>query len=239
MAPALQTVAPHGWVAGLVGGLAGALGLGWLIWLRSRGPRELAGPERAEGGRTPWGEHATLSESDAGMRRAEWEVARAAEYGREVTLALIGMDAPARGGGAVAQRALMRRLDELVLASVTRFDAVCRYGSRERLVVLPEERAVGIGEGAEQLCAVAAARLGRHVRVALASYPAHGSSLHELLTQLEVGLATCRLRDVTVQVCASAVGFALDVMGPPRPEPLLVLEPDEGIIGPAPLRAQR
>jgi hypothetical protein len=103
-----------------------------------------------------------------------------------------------------AWRARAPALDDLVLDSVTRFDVVVEYGPRERLLVLPEESVDGLREGASRLCALAGDRLGRHVRMALAGFPAHGSSLRELLTELEIDLATCLMRGITVQACGTA-----------------------------------
>src|SRR5947207_293477 len=82
-----------------------------------------------------------LGERGEGLRGAEWELARAAEDRREVALALVGIDAPPGGERAEARQRLMRRLDELVLASVSRFDVVCEHGPYERLMVVPEESA--------------------------------------------------------------------------------------------------
>jgi hypothetical protein len=166
-----------------------------------------------------------LCERDPGLRQAEWELARAVEYRREVALALIGIDAPPGDVPAEARLELMRRLDELVLASVTRFDLVCEYGPHERLMVVPEESAASIGEGASQLCATATERLGHPVRMAMASFPAHGATVRALLTELEIDLATCRMHGLVAQVCG--------VQNQPPPEPLVVLEPDEGLIGPS------
>jgi hypothetical protein len=182
-------------------------------------------PPRARDVEPIWTERATMSERDAGLRRAEWELARAAEYRREVALALVGLDVPEGGDGASRRLRLMQALDELVLESVTRFDLVCEYGPCERLMVLPEEPATSLVDGAMQICALATERLGRHVRMALASYPAHGSTLHALLTELELDLQTCRVHGIAVQVCST----------PPQAapaEPLVVLEPEEDAVEP-------
>ena len=74
---------------------------GWLLWRRrvdrrDPGIRSEAWPD--------WRDDSALSECDAGLRRAEWEVARAAEYGREVAVALIGLDAPPEGDEVGARR---------------------------------------------------------------------------------------------------------------------------------------
>jgi hypothetical protein len=62
-----------------------------------------------------WRSDPLVCERDAGGRCAEWELARAAEYGREVTLALIGVDVTADDGDAHVYLALMRGLDDVVL----------------------------------------------------------------------------------------------------------------------------
>jgi hypothetical protein len=175
-----------------------------------------------------WTERATLSERDAGLRRAEWELARAAEYHREVALALVGLDVPTGGDDARTRLGLMQGLDELVLDGVTRFDVVCEHGPCERLMVLPEESATSLVDGASQICALATERLGRHVRMALASFPEHGSTLRALLTELELDLTTCRVHGITVQVCSTAPPRACEA----APEPLVVLEPEEGVVEP-------
>jgi hypothetical protein len=173
-----------------------------------------------------WTERATLSERDAGLRRAEWELARAAEYHREVALALVGLDVPTGGDDARTRLGLMQGLDELVLDSVTRFDVVCEHGPCERLMVLPEESVASLVDGASQICALATERLGRNVRMALAGFPDHGSTLRALLTELELDLTTCRMHGITVQVCSTAPPRASEA----APEPLVVLEPEQAVV---------
>jgi hypothetical protein len=180
------------------------------------------GPARAREAESMYGERAVLSERDAGMRWAGWELARAAEYRREVALALVGIDVPEGGEEASTRLALMQQLDELVLESVTRFDVLCEHGPCELLMVLPEVPATSLVDGASRICALATERLGRHVRMALASFPAHGSTLHALLTELDLDLQTCRTLGIDVQVCRTPP--------PPdeEPEPLLMLGRGEG-----------
>jgi hypothetical protein len=157
------------------------------------------------------GERPALSERDAGLRRAEWELARSSGYRREVALALIGVDVPRGRDEARTRLTLMAALDELVLSSVTRFDVVCEYGPCERLMVLPEESAASLSEAAARICAAATERLGWHVRMALAGFPAHGRTLRALLGELEIDLAACRADDIAVRVCSA---------GPAPPEPV-------------------
>ena len=71
---------------------------------------------------------ATVSEREQGMRRAEWEIARAEAYGREMALALVGVDAPMAGDLRTDEVQMMEKLDELILANVTRIDVVAAYG---------------------------------------------------------------------------------------------------------------
>jgi len=189
----------------------------------SRVPAE---PARTGDAGPIWTERATMSERDAGLRRAAWELARAAEYRREVALALVGLDDPPDGDDAGMRLGLMQGLDELVLESVTRFDLVCEYGPCERLMVLPEESAANLLDGGSQICALATERLGRHVRMALASFPAHGSTLHSLLSELELDLSTCRTHGIAVQVCSTTPQRAGDAVL--AAEPLRVLEHGAG-----------
>ena len=123
--------------------------------------------------------------------RAEWELARAFEYRRGLALALLGVEAPEAAEEPGRRVRLMADLDELVLDTVSRFDVVAVYGSRERLLALPERSAEALCADADQLCALATERLGRPVRMALLS-PVPGAALAELLAELEVGLARCR-----------------------------------------------
>ncbi len=156
---------------------------------------ELTGGEPAPGA----GRRAAVREREAGLRLAEWELARAAEHRRALALALVGVDTPAGGDEAGQRLELMEGLDALVLDTVSRFDVVAAYGPRERLVVLPEKSAGGLREDAAQLCALAGERLGLEVRMALVS-PGRGRALRELLTELEVDLARCRASGAAVEV---------------------------------------
>lgn len=133
---------------------------------------------------------------EPGIERVEREVARATAHRRPMALALIGLDGP---GGLDADRA-MADLDRLVPDTLGRFDVVATYGSRERLVALPEQTTESFAAGAGALCRQATARLGRHVRAALVEYPAHGSLFSELVAELEAGLAACRAAGETVRV---------------------------------------
>jgi hypothetical protein len=96
-------------------------------------------------------------------------------------------------------------------ASDLEADVVVAYGSRERLVVLPERSAEGLAADAHQLCALATARLDRPVRMALVG-PAPGSTLREVLAELEVGLARCRISAAAVEVAEARAA-------PPAPAP--------------------
>ncbi|TMC08576.1 MAG: hypothetical protein E6J41_13175 [Chloroflexi bacterium] len=151
-----------------------------------------------------WSSDALACERDAGGRRAEWELARAAEYGREVALALVGVDFPAQDADAHLEHALMRRLDDVILRCVTRFDVLSEYGRHERLLVLPEESAARLASGAAEICELATRAVGRPVRMALAGFPAQGPTLRALLTELEIDLAECRAHGASVLVAGAA-----------------------------------
>jgi len=232
---ALDGVAGHEEILCLLLGVALLLGSAAVADAASTAIGRLPAPGGRQDEPVPvWGGNQALRERDDGLRRAEWELARAMEYGREVTLALVGIDVPAGVDASTTRLDLLRRLDELVLESVTRFDVLGEYGLYERLMVLPEESASGIGEHATQLCAVATERLGRRVRMALATFPAQGSTLRALLTELEIDLAGCRMNDLMVQICGVPDRTAPAGAGRSA-EPMLLLEPDGGAIGaPAP-----
>jgi hypothetical protein len=183
---------------------------------------------RAAAERPPSG-RAAVRDLDVGLRQAEVEVARATEYRREVTLALVGIDPPAEGGDTRSEHErlhAMRFLDDLILANVTRFVAVVAYGPNERLMVLPEESADSLTGAAGQLCDLATEYLTRQVRAALVSYPAHGRSLPGLLSSLEIDLAACRANQVVVTVggapvsaVASSDPAPAQELGPAEQEP--------------------
>jgi hypothetical protein len=159
---------------------------------------------------------------EQGMRRAERQIARAEAYGREMALALVGVDAPMAGDLRTDEVQMTEKLDELILANVTRFDVVAAYGPRDRLMALPEESPQRLSGDAAQLCEPATARLGRQVRMALVTFPKDGKGLRELLTELEVDLATCRVNGIAVQLAGvpfarsapqSPIGLNEDVFG--------------------------
>jgi hypothetical protein len=118
-----------------------------------------------------------------GPRRIELtELAGAGEFG----LALLGIDPGGDDGFAMAL------LDEALAGGLAASDAVCEYGPTERLVVLSGVTASMLRAGGAQLCAAGADLSGRPVRAALATFPAGGSTLREILDRLERDLATCR-----------------------------------------------
>jgi hypothetical protein len=135
-----------------------------------------------------------------GLRRAEWELGRAAEFQHPVALALVGVDTDVdvRPGPTVSA------LAELLLASGGRFDVVAGYGPRELLMVLPERTAEDAGEHAGRLCRLGSERLGSPVRIALAGFPGQGATLAQLLAALEADLATIRTAGGIVHIGASA-----------------------------------
>src|SRR5579884_2158968 len=124
---------------------------------------------------------------ELGLLKAEWELARAATYRRRLTLGLIGPDPEAEPPGAA-----MEALDRLLGDTLTAFDVICAYGPWERLMVMPEEPCERVVAGAEQLCEVAGARLGRPVRMSVAGFPEDGSTLPDLLRHLDRWLGRCR-----------------------------------------------
>jgi hypothetical protein len=136
-----------------------------------------------------------------GLRRAEWELGRAAEFQHPVALALVGVDTDVN----VRPGPTVWALAELLLASGGRFDVVAAYGSRELLMVLPERTAEDAGEHAGQLCRLGSERLGCPVRIALAGFPGQGATLAQLLVALEADLATIRTAGGMVHIGGSAV----------------------------------
>jgi hypothetical protein len=152
---------------------------------------------------------------EAGRLRLEWELARAADYRRPVTLCLLGVDGePGEMPGTAEPSRLerrMRRVDHLLLKELNRFEAASEHGPGERLLVLPELWADGCAEMAGELCARAAGRAGRTVRAALVTFPFDGTRAESLLAGLETGLDRCRAGEALVRVGAlerEAAGLA-------------------------------
>lgn len=127
----------------------------------------------------------------AGLRQAEAELTRAVLRQSEVSLALVGMDSNDSDSAAEEVR-LLDLLDETILGEMAPCDLLSAYGPLERLLVLPSVSASGLRAGAAYLCVAAEQRLGRPVRVALATFPKDGRTLRHLLDELERDLARRR-----------------------------------------------
>jgi hypothetical protein len=149
---------------------------------------------------------------EAGQARIEWELARAADYRRPVTLCLLGVDPrPDQLPGALDPSELegrMRRVDHLLLRELHRFETAAEHGAGERLLVLPELWADGCAEMASELCARAAGRAGRTVRAALVTFPFDGTRSETLLADLGSGLEHCRAGEALVRIGALERGAA-------------------------------
>lgn len=147
------------------------------------------------------GEAAILRRED-GRERLEWELARATDYRRPLTLCLLGLDRePADPAGPAAR---MRRVDHLLTRELGRFESAAELGPGERLLILPEVWADGYADTAVQLCARAAGRVGRTVRAALITFPFDGRGRDALIARLELALESCRAGGALVSVGASA-----------------------------------
>jgi hypothetical protein len=143
---------------------------------------------------------------EAGLERTEWELARASEYRRPLTLCLLGLDPGQDGKGEEQDQSGledgMRRIDQLLLRELTRFEAAAEHSPRERLLVLPEVWADGYAEAANELCGLLGGRVGRTVRAALVTFPFDGTKVEGLITDLELALDRCRADDALVAVGA-------------------------------------
>jgi hypothetical protein len=143
---------------------------------------------------------------EAGLERTEWELARASEYRRPFTLCLLGLDPGQDGKGEEQDQSGledgMRRIDQLLLRELTRFEAAAEHSPRERLLVLPEVWADGYAEAANELCGLLGGRVGRTVRAALVTFPFDGTKVEGLITDLELALDRCRADDALVAVGA-------------------------------------
>jgi len=159
-------------------------------WTRAR-------PQRTLGGEP------VILRREAGRERAEWELGRAADYRRPLTLCLLGPDRPSDGAPAVDPSELesrMGRIDQLLLRELGRFEVAAEHGPAERLLILPEVWADGYAETAGQLCARAGGRVGRTVRAALLTFPFDGTRADGLIADLELALQRCRAGDTLVGV---------------------------------------
>jgi hypothetical protein len=94
----------------------------------------------------------------------------------------------------------MLRVDQFLVAQLSRFEAVAEHGPGERLLLLPEVWADGFVEEAQRLCHLAGQRAGRPVRGALVTFPFHGTRAEDLLAELELALERCRGGNLLVSV---------------------------------------
>jgi hypothetical protein len=151
---------------------------------------------------------------DAGLTRAEWEVARAAYYRRQVTFCLLGLDRPGGDQEPPPPENVMGGVDQFLSGRLSRFEAVAEHRPEERLLLLPEVWADGFAEEAGRICNLAGQRAGRPVRGALVTFPFDGTRVGDLLAELEVALERCRTDDLLVGVgvvaptSSPATGFA-------------------------------
>jgi hypothetical protein len=188
---------------------AGVLLLGACSLVSLWTSRALARPSTAWTARRPQkvvaGEPAILRR-EAGWDRAEWELSRAADYRRPLTLCLLGLDRNAGeaepGADPSGLDGRMRRVDQLLLRELGRFETAAEHGPSERLLILPETWADGYAETAGELCARAGGRVGRTVRAALLTFPFDGIRTDGLLADLELALERCRTGDALVSVGA-------------------------------------
>ena len=141
--------------------------------------------------------------SEAGLKRAAWELARAAHYRRQVTLCLLGLDA-----GGMEHATPMRRVDRFLLRQLSGFEVVAEHGATRRLLVLPEVWADGFGEEAQRLCRLAGQRAGRPVRAAMVTFPFHGTRIEDLLNELDVALEMQGPSSDQASESSQATGFA-------------------------------
>ncbi|HLH68503.1 MAG TPA: hypothetical protein VKY90_05625 [Candidatus Dormibacteraeota bacterium] len=151
-----------------------------------------------------------LEGRETGLLKAEQELTRAATYRRPLTLGLIGPDVDQGSSGSG-----MDALDRLLCDTFTAFDVVCAYGTRERLIVMPEEPSERVAAAAAHLCEVASDRLGCPVRMSVAGFPEDGSTLSELLLRLDQRLLRCRQTRATVSADHASPPEGAEPPGPP------------------------
>jgi hypothetical protein len=136
-----------------------------------------------------------------GRARADWLLAEARRGRRLVTLALVGVDAPADFELEPGQReATMLQLDEVLRTGVTGVEVVSEYGPWERLLVLPDVWAEDFRDQAVNLVKAARQRVRRQVRCALITFPLDDPGAGEPLEYLERALEVCRAGRTSVSV---------------------------------------
>ena len=211
LAPALTDPTP--WPGLLLGAvLMGGCSLLALSVSRALARRAPALSRRRRGADVESGQ-AVLTRN-AGLARAEWEVARAAHYRRQVTFCLLGLDRPEGDSEPPAPESVTSLVDQFLAAHLSRFEAVAEHRPGEWLLVLPEVWADGFAEEAERICDLAGQRAGRPVRGALVTFPLDGTRVGDLLAELELALERCRTNNVLVGVgvvapeSSPAAGFA-------------------------------
>jgi hypothetical protein len=160
------------------------------------GSHLLGAPEHAEDGVPAAGGY-SLSFSSAppggllptadAMIRFDEELRLAAEYGRPLCLALIGLD-PVEG---VDPEDALEALRQLAAGTVRRHDVVTERGSAELLLMLLETSTAAGWVVAERIQRrVSAVDIGSLRAVLLA--PPAGESLRDVLDELDSGLKACR-----------------------------------------------
>jgi hypothetical protein len=137
---------------------------------------------------------------EAALERLDWELARAGEYRRPLTLCLLGLDPVAGDEDASRLAGAMGRVDQLLLQELSRFELASEHGPAERLLVLPELWADGFAEDAARLCALASGRVRKTARAALVTFPFDGTRPETLLADLESALARCRAGDALLAI---------------------------------------
>lgn len=150
---------------------------------------------------TSAGRAARAADATVGRERAERELAAAAAEEKLVTLGLIGVDSPEDEDEEAANWPdVMRDLDEAVLKTLDGAGALCEYGPRERLVILPGIWAEDFRDAAVHISRVARQRILLPVRVALISFPRDGSRATNPVDYLERALEVCRAGKTSVSV---------------------------------------
>jgi hypothetical protein len=152
---------------------------------------------------------------DAGLARAEWEVARAAHYRRQVTFGLVGLDRSEGDQEPPDPESVTGRVDQLLAGQLlSRFEVVAEHRPGEWLLLLPEVWADGFAEETKRICRLSGQRAGRPVRGALVTFPRDGTRVGDLLAELELALERCRTDNLLVGIGvvapepSPAAGFA-------------------------------
>jgi GGDEF domain-containing protein len=145
------------------------------------------------------------------LQVADQELARSRRFKRKLALALVGVDPPPPEAVDEGERGrLMAELAAITLDGLRHLDVVGRFDSWEILMVLPETAIDGARVVIGRITTHSAQRLSRAVRVTVMVFPDDGSTIEQLLAELQSALAVCRSAGLTM----GDSGLLLGAVGP-------------------------